>query len=107
MSVPRFTTPTFVLNFSAVQNLDLTEATNVYVTFNSGRNNVLTKTSEDLTINEKSISVYLTQVETGIMSGDVEIQANWTMVTGNRVDRVASEVVTVKMSKQLLQKVIE
>lgn len=46
MSAPRGTTPTLMLTFKEA-NLDLTEAANVYVTFQFGPTQ-LTKTGEDL-----------------------------------------------------------
>ena len=104
MSVVQYTTPTFTLEFTE-QSLDLTQAANVYVTFKSGTF-VLTKTSDSLTVQEKSISVYLSQEETAQFSygEDLEIQANWTTALGNRV---ASNVVKYKIDKQLLMAVIE
>lgn len=103
MSIPQFTTPTFVFIFTE-QDLDLTQARNVYVTF-SGPGYELTKTGNDLTVEQKSISVWLSQNETSRMKiGAIEIQANWTTPNGNRA---AGDVVTVEISKQLLRKVVE
>ena len=102
MSAARGTTPTFVLTFTE-QTLDLTTAANVYVTFTSGTS-ILTKTGEDLTVEAKQISVYLSQEETLAFSDTVRIQANWTTATGSRA---ASEIVTYVMSDQLLRKVVE
>ena len=103
MSVPQFTTPTFTFTFDE-ENLDLTEASNVYVTFRS-RNYSVTKTGSDLTIGPKQIDVFLSQNETSRFSvGEIEIQVNWTL-PNNR--RASSEVVVYDISKQLLQKVIE
>ena len=104
MGVPQYTTPTFTLTFDDV-DLDLTDAENVYVTFKS-RDNLVTKTGEDLDISEKEIEVKLTQAETGKFTPNeaVEIQANWTMTSG---DRAASVVVTTLIDEQLLKKVVE
>ncbi len=103
--IPIGTTPTFTLTFTD-ENLDLTTANNVYVTFHSiGKADLLTKTGEDLTVNEKTIEVYLSQAETlAFNEGDVEIQANWTSATGGRC---ASDVVTYDFGKQLLKEVVE
>lgn len=102
MGVPLYTTPTFTLTFTE-KDLDLTQAQNVYVTFRSGAV-FMTKTGEDLTVGEKTISVDLTQEETArFVMGSVEIQANWTQ--GNK--RIASEVATYDMTKQLLTAVVE
>jgi len=103
MSVPQYTTPTFTLTFTE-QSLDLTQAQNVYVTFRSGMN-VITKSGGDLTVEQKRISVYLSQNETAKFHvGDLEIQANWT--TGNG-GRVASEKVHYEITDQLLKRVVE
>lgn len=102
MSIPSGTTPTFILTF-AEQNLDLTQAANVYVTFETG-NYSLTKTGEDLTVEAKRISVLLSQAETlRFINKTVDIQANWTTENGLRA---ASEVKPYEISKQLLRKVI-
>jgi len=103
MSVPQYTTPTFTLTFTE-EDLDLTQAQQVYVTFRS-ESNLVTKTGEDLTIDEKEIEVFLDQADTAkFRPGVIEIQANW--ITGEG-GRVASEVVTYEITDQLLKKVIE
>ncbi len=102
MSFPRGTTPTFTLTFDD-PDLDLTQAQNVYVTF-AYRNSSLTKTGESLTVAEKSIDVYLTQAETlEFPIGDIKVQANWTTASGGRT---ASEIVSYKVTEQLLNEVI-
>ena len=101
MGVPQYTTPTFTLTFSE-QSLDLTQATNVYVTFGDGRI-TLTKTGEDLTVSEKQIQVKLSQQETAKLSGEIKIQANWILPSG---DRVASEIARCTIDQQLLSVVI-
>lgn len=103
MGVPQYTTPTFTLNFTE-QSLDLTQARNVYVTFKS-EGTLITKTGEDLTVEQKSISVYPSQEETArFRTGNVKIQANWTTPTGGRA---ASEVATYIITDQLLKRVVE
>lgn len=103
MSVPRFTTPTFTLIFSE-PDLDFTQAKNVYVTFRSKAYSI-TKSGNDLDIEQKQIDVYLTQRETSKFDvGDLEIQANW-LTPDNK--RASSEVMTCRISDQLLQRVIE
>ena len=102
MSVPRGTTPTFILTFTGA--IDLTEAENVYVSFQSGQK-LITKTGTDLDVQAKQISVYLSQQETlAFPVGDVKIQANWTTASGQRI---ASDVKTYAITEQLLQKVID
>lgn len=101
MSVPKGTTPTFVLTF---EDIDLTTAAHVYVTF-KGAGGTVTKSDDDLTVTETMISVYLSQAETLALSkGAVAIQANWTFDGG---DRAASEIVNYSLSENLLPKVVE
>lgn len=103
MSFPQYTTPTVSLTFTD-EDLDLTAATNVYVTFKSSKTEI-TKTGTDLTVAEKQIDVKLSQAETGSLgTGGIQIQANWTDATGGRA---ASNIVTYDISKQLLQRVVE
>lgn len=103
MSVAIATTPTFTLTFTE-QSLDLTQANNVYVTFEQLAKKI-TKTGNNLNVQEKSIVVYLSQSETLLFKeGIVDVQANWTGANGKRT---SSEVAHVEFSKQLLKKVIE
>ena len=109
MSTPFGTTPTFTLTFTD-DDLDLTAASHVYVTFQSGIKKV-TKSDSDLTVAAKQIEVVLTQAETLQLLQNqyedaetmVEIQANWTYSTGKRG---SSDVSNYPFSKQLLPEVI-
>lgn len=102
MSVPIGTTPTFTLTFS--EDIDLTQAVNVYVTFQSGME-TLTKTGDALQVEPHSIGVLLSQEDTlSFLAGSVSIQANWITADDKRI---ASEVVSYKFDKQLLMQVIE
>ncbi len=104
MSVPVGTTPTFVLTFAEATGVNLTNASNVYVTFQNGGVQI-TKTGENLTVEALSITVTMTQEEMlQFFKGAVEIQANWTTPDGKRI---ASEVVNYCLSKQLLMREIE
>lgn len=104
MGIAMYTTPTFTFDFGTTENLDLTEASSVYVTFKS-KHNILTKSGSTLEVDPKQIRVHLSQTDTSIFSvGIVEIQANWVMPDGFRG---ASEVYEFNVDKQLLQKVIE
>ena len=100
MAIPRGVTPTFTLTF-ADENLDLTQAAHVYVTFKSGK--TITKSDSELTIAAKQIDVYLTQAETLSFRGVVSIQVNWTYADGSRA---ASDIVPYNFSEQLLDKVV-
>lgn len=99
--IPRATTPTLTFTFTE-EDLDLTAASHVYVTFREGVK-VLTKTGDDLEVEAKSVSARLSQSETLMFYGTVEAQVNWT-VAG---DRIASNIVNIDMTKQLLNKVVE
>lgn len=101
MGIARATTPTFTLTFTE-EALDLTQATNVYVTFEQDEVN-FTKT--DLDVAEKQVDVYLSQEDTlRFKVGAVNIQVNWTMANGRRA---CSDVKQVEITKQLLRQVIE
>lgn len=101
MGVPRYTTPVFTLTFTE-KDLDLTQASDVYVTFTQASTSI-TVTGESLDVEEKTISVSFSQEETArFCVGDVFIQANW-LASGKRA---ASEVVTYEFTEQLLQRVI-
>ena len=102
MNVTQFTTPTFTLVFTD-DELDLTQAQNVYVTFRAP-NACITKTGTDLTVSEKQISVFLDQYETGQLSDNVEVQANWTLPSGMRA---ASVISSVYIDRNLLRRVVE
>lgn len=95
MSIPRGTTPIFELTFKE-EELDLTQANNVYVTFRC-KGCRLTKSNDDLTIYPKRIDVHLTQEDTLRFVKEIEIQANWTFDG----DRCASKVVKYPIDKQL------
>lgn len=102
MGVPRATTPTFEFMFTDEQ-LDLTEASHVYLTFEQG-NKTLTKQDDALVIEPKKITVSLTQEESLGFKGLVNVQANW---TNNIGQRVASNIINVQFTAQLLRKVVE
>lgn len=104
MSVARGVTPTFTLTFRDISGLDFTAATNVYVTFSSGKS-IITKTGEDLVLTKNTIDVLLSQKDTlSFPVGDVEVQANWTTTNGKRI---ASQISKIQIDKQLLERVIE
>ena len=102
MGVPNYTTPTFTLTFTE-NDLDLTAADRVFVTF-KGRTGKITKTGQELEIEEKQIGVRMNQAETAELGpGEVDVQANWTI--GN--NRFASGIMRVEITRQLLNEVIE
>lgn len=103
MGIPRGTTPTFTLTFSD-QNLDLTQASHVIVSFRGGCG-VIEKSDDDLVVSAQTISVYLDQAETlSLARGAVAIQVNWTYGDGSRA---ASNIVNVQLTENLVGRVIE
>lgn len=97
-------TPTFTLTLP--EEIDLTYASNVYVTFKDRKgNNKITKTGPDLTIDTNTIQVYLGQEETLSLS-DVFIQVNWTYIEGGLTKRAASEVAAVHFKPNLEEGVL-
>lgn len=103
MGTARGTTPTFRHTFTE-EALDLTTANNVYVTYKQGTKS-LTKTGEDIEVEPKAVTVYLTQKETlTFKEGTLESQVNWTGANGRRA---ASKVKGIELEKQLLDKVVE
>ena len=99
----RGTTPTFKLTI-ADQSVDLTDATNVYATFQQ-RNSTLTKTGASLTVTEHEVDVYLTQAETlAFSSGGLEIQLNWTYSGG---ERACTNIVRINIGDNLVPEVLE
>ncbi len=103
MSTARATTPTFKHTFSE-QELDLTAANHVYVTYRQG-SKVLTKTGEDIEVEPKSVTVYLSQKETLMFrAGIVKTQVNWTGMDGTRA---ASKTKEIELEENLLDKVVK
>lgn len=86
------TTPTLTLTFSE-QDLDLTQALHVYVTISSEDGTpLLTKKDSQLSVEAKTIEVFLTQEETLAFAGLITIlRANWTYTVGNITRRACSK----------------
>lgn len=99
------TTPTFTLTFP--QTVDLTGASNVYVTFSApDRTEILTKTGADLNIDVNVIEVFLTQEETLKMPCSCLLQVNWTYTEGGVVKRACSDLVTIINQSNLKNEVL-
>jgi hypothetical protein len=102
MAAPKGTTPTLTLTFPE-NTVDLTTASNVYVTF-AWSTKTLTKTGSDLAVSPHSIDVYLTQAETlRFPVGAVKVQANWVFSDGSRE---ASNISSYDFTANLLEKVL-
>lgn len=107
----RGTTPTFQL-IVVDDTLDLTQAANVYATFNQNETEI-TKTGEDLTItctagetgNTNQVNVFLDQAETlSFKVGEIYCQLNWTYANG---ERACSNIIRIKVGNNLIESVIE
>lgn len=96
------TTPTFILTLP--NTVDLSKVANIY--FSLRQNGVqIEKDGEDLTVDGQTVSVYLSQAETlQLISGTAQIQLNWTYANGARA---CSNIVSVKVSENLLKEVVE
>ena len=79
----QFTTPTHIFNV----NLDFTNVDVIYVTYNQNGTNVIEKSKPDLTITENSITLTLTQEDTGklVFAQPVEIQIRARFYDGTAV----------------------
>ena len=101
MSIPRGTTPTFTLTFP--EEVDLTEAAHVYVSFRGGA--TIEKSDAELTVSAHTVDVVLSQAETlSLAKGIVQIQVNWTYADGSRA---ASEIASYDFGANLLNRVVE
>lgn len=111
----RGTTPNIIL--TVPENVDLLEATNIYVTFSQikelDKTNyydndatiTVTKTGDALTVDAHSVSVYLTQEESLTFTEHwIEVQLNWTYPDGKRG---ATKTAKIAINKQLLNEVVE
>lgn len=100
------TTPTFT--FTAPEGLDLTQATEIYVTFSRMNEvEIFTKKGDELTITSNSVEVYLTQEETLSFPDTVKIQINWTYQEGGKVKRACSNKMIVDVRNNLKDEVLK
>ena len=102
----RGTTPTYT--FTLKDTVDLTGATNVYVTFSdSNENEILTKERSALTVGTNTVSVFLTQAETlAFPNGRVLVQLNWTYEQGGLTKRACTNKKTITANRNLIDREI-
>ena len=106
--VVRATTPTLSLSLIG-ENVDLTQANNVYVSLKQGDSFDVVKTGEDLEIGETVVNVWLSQQETlSLKSGSpLMIQVNWTYIDTHGVaQRDATNIGSIAITPQLLNEVV-
>ena len=100
MSIPRGATPTLQMDMG---DIDFTLADYIYVTFET-KNGKLTKTNEDLYIEQHVLGVYLTQAETLAMLGDyVKLQVNLVYADGSRIP---SDIERIRLEDNLERRVL-
>lgn len=96
------TTPTFTLTF---EDIDLTLAENVLVTFTDTAKNVLFEVGgADLNVTATTIEFTLTQAQTLALPKSVLLQANWTYADG--VQRACSVEVQINFARNLHDEVM-
>lgn len=102
----RGTTPTYI--FKLPEDVDLSEAESVYVTFaNKQFQTLLTKRDDDLDISENSVSVFLNQEETLMMpKGTVNIQLNWLYSDLGVTKRACSKIKEIPVHRNLIEEVM-
>lgn len=99
----RGTTPTFQLKI-ADQTVNLTEARNVYATFEQ-RGKKLTKTGEDIEVTAQQVDVYFSQAESlQFEVGSVDVQLNWTYSNGARA---CTDIIRVTVGENLVPEVLQ
>lgn len=96
------TTPTFILTLP--EDVDLSQANNVYFSLKQGIVEI-TKTDEDMVIEGRTVSVYLSQSETlQFRQGAADLQLNWTYANGSRA---CSVIKRIDVAPNLLKEVVE
>lgn len=103
----RGTTPTYT--FTLPESVDMTQATDVFVTFGrqdgSSLSGIFTKTGDDIEVTQNTVSVWLDQAETlSFPVGRVAIQLNW-LYPPNK--RACSNIIYVNTKTNLIDEVIE
>ncbi len=99
----RGTTPTFQLKIDD-QTVDLTEARNVYATFEQ-RGTTLTKSGEDIEVTAQQVDVYFSQADSlKFSAGSIDIQLNWTYSNGARA---CTDIIRVTVGENLVPEVLE
>ena len=100
----RYTTPT--ITFTIKDDFDMTQASDVYMTFTDSNGNIqFTKqlSEEELTVTEHTVAVRLTQAESAsIPGGTFRAQLNWLYNDNDTVLRDCSDIVEEVMEDNLL-----
>lgn len=99
-------TPTYT--FKAPSTVDLSLASKVWVTFSTtGEREILTKSGDEITIENNSAEVFLTQNETlKFPEGRVKVQLNWIYQDGLRTKRACSNKFFINVDDNLKNEVL-
>ena len=102
----RGTTPTYT--FTVPNTVDLTEASEVHVTFSKTNEELIfDKTGDDITVTAHAVEVYLTQRETlSFPNGEVLVQLNWIYTQGETRKRATTNKITIQAEKNLIDEVL-
>ena len=104
----RLTTPT--ISFSFPDYIDMTQASDVYITFTDKNNNILAnKTGSSLNISDHSVSTILSQEDTVNFPDNrmIKAQVNWTYQDQGVLTRPCTEVVNLMVMENLYSQIIE
>lgn len=105
MNLYEGTTPTITFKFP--DDIDLSEAHNVYITFSDQYEKLLfTKTGSDILIDANKVGVFLDQAETLSLPRSGLMQVNWTY-NEDPTKRACSNKVPIKAISNLIDEVIE
>lgn len=99
-------TPTFT--FKAPEEVDLSTATKVWVTFSTeDERELVTKAGNDLTVTTNEVELYLTQQETlKLPVGVLKVQLNWIYNEGGKVKRACSNKLEIQIDSNLKREVL-
>lgn len=83
-----FTTPTIQLEVEGISGLDLRNAIEIVVTLTQGALKMV-KTKEDMTVEERSVGIFLSEAESSQLSDNVPIKAqmNYTFLSADQTVR--------------------
>lgn len=98
------TTPTYTFTSNDV---DLTIASKVFVTFSTMDEKEIMTKSDDLVITSHSVEVYLNQEETlSLPTGSIKVQINWLYDDNGETKRACSNKMTIPTKKNLKNEVL-
>lgn len=102
----RGTTPTYT--FKLPDSVDISQASDVYVTFTDTNKKVIfTKSGSDLNIGPHTVSVFLTQEETFSFPDYVLFQLNWIYEEDGETKRACTKEGSIETKPNLLNEVLE